>query len=655
MALRDWFQKARTGRRRVEPVRETIPTPGLSLIGQPQSSRRFAYKPTPLNLRYFSKTVYARRAINAIKNPICQLEWEIVPAKGAKLNSELQRQIDATSFCLDNPNSDDSARTLFEQVLDDVMCGAGAIEVQVSSDPARPLWMWPVDGLSIQVYPLWSGDPNEPRYMQALGYGQVGGGREGIPLRNDELIYIRPSPSTTSPFGLGPLEVAFLSVARKLGVEKYAGDVSSNASPGKIIDLGPKADPQKVSAFRKFFKNEIEGRGITPIIGGMEDAKVINLFPDGDKALFLDYQELLIREIAAAFDLSPQNFGIEHDVNRNTSEASEDRDWDQAIKPRAHELASYITREALHRRLGFSQLVFRFKGLDREDEDAQSTILDRYYKDDVFTANDIRQQLGLEPSKNPFCDLTYTDKQIAIAAARGAKAIDDSQLPGNTLPASQKAPASPKPPATPPDLSETEASGDAAKKSVPLRAALLQSTVLQAGYNPGEPRDYHGRWTSGGASDAEKEAIKQYTGGDYLQINRELRGIRPNSGKYSSTVEALDKMLERSSAPEATTVYRGVGSLAVEQWAAKLKKGEIIDDPGFVSTSKSEGVAKRFAQQATKNMLLKINVPKGANVSNISDLSDAPTNEQEVLLPRNSAFKVVKWTPKTKTLEVDLI
>jgi hypothetical protein len=31
--------------------------------------------------------------------------------------------------------------------------------------------MWPVDGLTIQIYSLWDGNPSEPRYVQIIGYG----------------------------------------------------------------------------------------------------------------------------------------------------------------------------------------------------------------------------------------------------------------------------------------------------------------------------------------------------------------------------------------------------------------------------------------------------------------------------------------------------
>jgi hypothetical protein len=40
---------------------------------------------------------------------------------------------------------------------------------------------------------------------------------------------------------------------------------------------------------------------------------VLRFYPEGDKALYLEYQTFLQRELAVAFDLSPQVLGIERD------------------------------------------------------------------------------------------------------------------------------------------------------------------------------------------------------------------------------------------------------------------------------------------------------------------------------------------------------
>lgn len=437
MAILDFLKRGRPGRKLHEPARETVAYPNLiqqSNVGQ----KRLAYKPTPRNLRWFSTNPYARRAINSIKNPIAMLEWEIVPSDGLHPNSELQRQIDIASYCIDHPNVDDSARTLFEQLTEDILLGAGAVEMQLSGDPNRPLWLFPVDGLTIQIYPEWNGiKPEEARYVQIVGYGNFVGNGLGqqIALRNDELMYIRPNPSTASPFGRGALEIAFNTVSRILGVGEFAGNVATNSRPSIGLDLGEGATAETAAAFRNYWRNEVEGQGNMPIfsMAGSEKARgpsVMRFYPEGDDGLYLQYQEFLIRELASAFDISPQNLGLERDVNRNTSETSEDRDRRQAVKPVAHLIASHITREALHAKLGFSQLEFRFKGIEAEDELNIAEVYRLEYENNATTPNLYREQRGLPPLDNEFADLLHADVEIAMMAAKGAAIVDDKNLSG---------------------------------------------------------------------------------------------------------------------------------------------------------------------------------------------------------------------------------
>ncbi len=423
--------KQRLGRRRNEPQRDTEVYPRLMQImsGQRVANNTPVFKPTPWNLRAFSTTPYARRAINTIKNPIAQLGWEVVPKKGIEENSEIRRQCELVTTCLKSPNNEDSWRSLVEKVITDIMLGAGAIELKTGGDAMRPLWLYPVDALSVQIYAGWTGDRREAKYCQVPGYGMMTAGGGGIDLLADELIYIAPNPSTAHPFGCGPLEIAFTTIARLLGVGEYAGNVATNARPTTMLDMGKVSDDQ-MKAFRSYWTNEIEGQGKMPIISSMDGAKAIKLTADGDEALYLKWQEFLKTEIAAAFDISPQNLGVERDVNRSTGEVAEDRDWDHAIKPWAGLLASHINRDAIEGRLGFSQIEFRFVGLDREDEVATSKIFETYYKANVFTPNEIREKLGEPPSSNQWGDMTAADAEIAIAAARGAGEVDDPALNG---------------------------------------------------------------------------------------------------------------------------------------------------------------------------------------------------------------------------------
>ncbi len=420
------------GRRPKAPKRDSEQYPRLINLGNIgiNGNRKAQYKPSPPNIRYFSRTPYARQAIRRIRDPLSCLKWEIKPVSGIKLNRHLEQQVATATNCFNHPNTDDSWRSMLGQIVEDwLVFGGGVFEQQIGSDKIRPLWMWPVDAYSIQIYPCWSGAPDEARYMQTIGYTNVGflKGRE---LRNDEIVYIKANDSTSTPYGFGALEIAFNTINRQLGVSEFTGNLASNAQPQLLLHFED-ADDATLRAFRSYWRNEVEGQGITPIFGGKNKPNSVNLHPGGDDALYLKYQQHVIREIAVAFGLTPMNLGVEQDVNRSTAEVGSDRDWDNTIIPLAELIAQYLTREVLHAKLGYYQLEFNFIGLYREDEQSTSKIYETYYKSNAITPNEHRQKLGLHPLDNQWADLTYADTQIALGASRGVGEIEDKNLDGD--------------------------------------------------------------------------------------------------------------------------------------------------------------------------------------------------------------------------------
>lgn len=416
-------------RRRYNPDRETLAYPKLlGIFGR--GGNVAPGKPSPANLRYFSRTPYARKAINTIKNPVVSLPWEFVPRPEYAKSQEAISDAETITRCFKRPNATDSSRSLIEQFVEDALVfGSGVIEQAVSGDPVRPLWLWPVDAQTIKPVAKWDGDPKSVRFYQSSGYtsDSISADINAKPLTAESIVYMRLNPATDTPYGFGPLEIAYMSIARQLGVSTYAANLASNAQPENMIYVG-EATSEEVAAFRTYWRNEIEGQGQTPIIGNGIKADVLKLHNGTDDALYLKWQEFLIRELATAFGLSPQNLGLESDVNRSTAEVAEDRDWDGAIKPMASAIASHVNREILGGMLGMPHIEFRFVGLDREDEKATAGIFDTYYKSNVLTPNEQRERLGLQPSSSRWADMTWADVQIAIAAARGAKQIDDPEL-----------------------------------------------------------------------------------------------------------------------------------------------------------------------------------------------------------------------------------
>jgi len=354
-------------------------------------------KPTPINLRRFSETPVARKAINTIKDRIVGMRWRIQPRAGRLLGAaadlELRAQIITDNF--DNPNPDDSFRSLSEQVLEDVIVGGfGAIEIETTGDPQRPLGLWPVDGATIRMRSDWDGTPGSPRYVQVTGKS----GPDGtITLNDDELIYIRLNPRTFTPFGLGRLEVAFEAVNAFLGAHRYAAKLASNSVVDYALWLQG-LRPEHHERLIRWWQDEIEGTGRVPILSVENKPEVLRFGGGTDADLRLQWQEFVLRIIADAFDLPPQSLGIERDVNRSTAMEMADEAFRQAIVPTARLFAEHLTRDAISKKLGWNDLEFVFTDVDSGgDEMEEAQIQAILLQNGVLTVNEVRRMRGLTP------------------------------------------------------------------------------------------------------------------------------------------------------------------------------------------------------------------------------------------------------------------
>jgi len=352
-------------------------------------------KPTPINLRRFSETPVARKAINTIKDRIAGMRWRIQarPGRGPVDTGETETRIRVLTDNFDAPNPDDSFRSLSEQVLEDVIVGGfGAIEVETTDDPAQPLLLWPVDGATIRMRTDWDGRPGSPRYVQVTGKAGPDG---NIVLNDDELIYIRLNPRTHTPFGLGRLEVAFEAVNAFLGAHRYAGRLASNSVVEYALWLQD-LPPDQHERLIRWWQDEIEGTGRVPILSVASKPEVLRFGGGTDADLRLQWQEFLLRVIADAFDIPPQSLGLERDVNRSTAAEMTDQAFRQAIVPTARLLAEHLTRDAIRKKLGWTDLEFVFTDVDlggSEMEEAQ--IQQILLQTGVVTVDEVRRMRGL--------------------------------------------------------------------------------------------------------------------------------------------------------------------------------------------------------------------------------------------------------------------
>jgi hypothetical protein len=147
-------------------------------------------------------------------------------------------------------------------------------------------------------------------------------------------------------------------------------------------------------------------------------------------------------------------------------------------------------------------------------------------------------------------------------------------------------------------------------------------------------------------SPGERSALSDYTGEDYITINRSLLEERSPGPKTDAKIKNIDSALARSSTPEDMVVTRdlttervgGHGSSLVDGLRnGTIEPGAVISYKGYSSTTAS----KSF--RAEKEVLrIQILVPKGSKALPLQALSESP-NEREILLPRNSKFKIQRF------------
>jgi HK97 family phage portal protein len=305
-----------------------------------------------------------------------------------------ERRLRALRRVLEEPNAADSFRTLIEQVIEDALVGGfGAIEMEPTEDEERPAMLWPVDGASIRINARWDGQAETPRYAQALP-GQLESA--AVDLRDDQLIYVRMNPRSFTPFGLGPLEVAFETVNQFLSAHRFAGKLAANSVAQYALWLN-EATPIQHDRLIRWWQDEIEGTGRVPLLSTEQKPEVLRFAQGTDADLRIAWQEFLIRMVANAFGLPPLLLGLEADVNQSTASELTDEAFRGAILPLAQLLAGHITRDLFGKCIGWREFEFVFNALDAKDAETELAVQVQLLQAGVYTVNEVRAMRGIGP------------------------------------------------------------------------------------------------------------------------------------------------------------------------------------------------------------------------------------------------------------------
>ena len=394
----------RFGRKPKTPVRETSLTYWDNGISTNKIYSSTNKEMSADCLRRFANTPICRRAINITKNGLLNCGWK-VEKKDIADESNYNNEIKMITRCLENPNYTDSFRSLFGATIEDILTGdCGCIEIVQGADPNKPLWLYPVDGFTIQVRTEWVKSPKEIKYLQRTAHGKE------VQLADEDLMYNKLQDFTYTPLGLSPVESAFTLINYLLNSQKYAGVVTSNAVPKYILNLGKNLDESMLVKFRKYFDEEVYGSGKTPLVGGSEGIKAEKIAADNDDGLYLQWQHFLISVIAFTFNVDPKRLNEGSQTDRSTVDEQKENILDEAIKPLAKVIEENINKKIIGR-LGLGEkLVFRFNFEDNEVRKKQKS--DRVlaeYNSDLLLLNEARAMLGYSKLDNDYGNMLKSE------------------------------------------------------------------------------------------------------------------------------------------------------------------------------------------------------------------------------------------------------
>ncbi len=360
------------------------------------------------SLRNFSRMAIPHRAISLIRDGVLAQNWRIVPT-----NAGDKRTYGAAIKALENiilyPNETDTYESFWGQVINETLIGDnGAAEIVFTGDIHRPMKLYPINGFALEYVTGFFTNPEFYRFCQVVGANRTY-------LYDKDVLYLQHNKTVDTPYGLSPIEAAFQHINALTSAQEYASTQTDNAIPKYALDLGENVSQADLDAFRKYWREEVQGRGEQAIIGGTKGAQALHIGADGDKGLFLEWQKELITEIALAFGIDPKKLGQGSNTDRSTVEEQNESMLNEAIRPYCLLLADEINKKIIGR-LGMGDyLKFEFVFEDTLTQKQQKqTMLTEQWNNNGITFAEYRNAIGMPHIDSPYNDMTQAEMKSAL-------------------------------------------------------------------------------------------------------------------------------------------------------------------------------------------------------------------------------------------------
>jgi len=378
---------------------------GINYIYTPRSFEPIGFA----ELKALSNDDITRLCIETRKDQIEKLGWTIKPRDedGPKKSGTDKRIQQLTEFW-QYPDGITPFATWLRQLMDQVLViDAPAIEPRRNRG-GDVIGLDIIDGSTIKV--LIDDTGRRPR-PPAPAFEQIIHGRPWVLLEDgtranteegeivdqftdQELIYFPRNQRADHLYGFSPVEQIVLTINTSIrrGVMQLQHFTQGNVPPG-LVNAPTGWTPEQIAQFQDWFDGKLAGNTgeRTKLLWGPEGAKYQSI---KEAPLKDDFDEWRARVICFAFSLPPTAFTKQ--VNRNTAESAQEAALEEGLAP----LMGWVKRlvdSVIQKRMGHSDLEFAWSNLRPTDPKDQSAILTSYVRDGIFTVNEARDALSLDP------------------------------------------------------------------------------------------------------------------------------------------------------------------------------------------------------------------------------------------------------------------
>jgi hypothetical protein len=374
---------------------------GYNYIYTPRSFEPIGFA----ELRALGQETVTRLCIETRKDQIEALEWSIKPRNEKNPKAGFEARIETLTEFWRKPDGYHRFATWLRQFLEDMLViDAPTMELR-RNRIGDIIGIDYIDGATIKVLidetgrrPLWPA----PAYEQVIHgrpwvlaeEGRVSTGAEGTPLWDSQILYMPRNPRGHKAYGFSPVEQILITVNTELRrqVMQLQHFTEGNVPPGMIA--APETwNPEQVKNYQEWFDSILAGNTAsrTRLLWGPAGSKYQ---PFKEAPIKDEFDEWLARIITFAFSLPPTAFVKQ--VNRATAETAQETALEEGLAP----LMGWVKRmvdTVIQDRMGQEDLEFSWSDVRPVDAQEQSVILGNYVKDGIYTLNEARDQLGMDP------------------------------------------------------------------------------------------------------------------------------------------------------------------------------------------------------------------------------------------------------------------